>query len=256
MTGSTSELGRNLNKILEDQNHVVITVGRDSYPSYNLEQTIDSSIFSGIDAIIHLAYDRTSANVLRTNKINVGGTSLLADTSFTFGIKRFIYVSTESASVNSKSVYGKTKYDTEIAIQNIPNVVIMRIGTILGKDPMGPITKILRYATSKHKYLLVPKFWDKPKFFFITTHVELRQGILSALQTNSGPIISCRLDDRPRSFHELVLFQSKFLNREDYISKRLIYVPFSLHNYIRILKFVAPLNQQLSRILDSLKSIS
>jgi len=255
MTGSTSELGRMLSKILEDQNHVVIGVGRDSHPSYNLEKVIEPSIFSEIDAIIHLAYDRTPANMFRASKVNVEGTNLLADASFACGIKRFVYVSTESASVNSKSIYGKTKYDTEIAIQNIPNVVIMRLGTILGKNPMGPITKVLRYTTSNHRYLFVPKFWDKEKFFFITTHGELHHGILLALQANSGPVISCRLDDRPRSFHELALFQSEFLNRGDYISKKLIYLPFSLHSTIRILEFLAPLNQKLSRILDSLRSI-
>jgi nucleoside-diphosphate-sugar epimerase len=255
MTGSTSELGHKLSKILEEQNHIVIAVGRDSYPSYNLEQAIDSSIFCGIDAIVHLAYDRSSANILRSGKVNVGGTKLFAEAAFAFGIKRFIYVSTESAGVHSKSIYGRTKYDTEITIQNIPNVVIMRVGTILGENPMGPITKILRYSNSNHKYLFVPKFWTEPKFFFVTTHIELGHGIHSALQTNGPSFVSCRYDNKPRSFHEVVVFQSKYDNNQRYIDKRLIFVPLSLSGSVCILKFFAPLNQQLSRILDSLKSL-
>jgi dTDP-4-dehydrorhamnose reductase len=255
MTGSTSELGHKLSKILEEQNHIVITVGRDSCPSYNLEQAIDSSIFSGIDAIVHLAYDRSPTNMLRAGEVNVEGTKLFAEAAFTFGIKKFVYVSTESAGVYSKSIYGKTKYDTEIAIQNIPNVVIMRVGTILGKDPIGPITKILRYSNSNHKYLFVPKYWAEPKFFFVTTHIELSHGMLSALQTNGPSFVSCRFDNKPRSFHEIVIFQSKYRNNLGYMDKTLIYVPLSLSSSIRILRFFAPLNQQLSRILDSLKSL-
>ena len=255
MTGSTSELGRKLSKILEAQNHIVITIGRDSYPSYDLEQAIDSSIFCGIDAIIHLAYDRSPANLSRAGEINVEGTKLFAEASFAFGIKRFVYVSTESAGLYSKSIYGKTKYDTEIAIQNIPNVVIMRVGTILGEDPMGPITKILRYSNSNHKYLFVPKFWIEPKFFFVTTHIELGHGMLSALQTNGPSFVSCRFDDKPRSFHEIVMFQSKYHNNLGYVDKTLIKVPLTISSSIRILKLLAPFNQQLSRILDSLKSL-
>lgn len=255
VTGASSELGQHICTLLGEQNHEVIAIDRKAFPTYSLEEGLNASLFVDIDAIFHLAYDRTAKDYASSRSINVGGTSLLAEAAFDSGIKRFVYISTESAIPGSKSIYGRVKYETECSIQKIPNVVIIRVGTILGNTPMGPIKKILEYSNSRLKFLFVPKFWSQLSVFYITTLLEIERAVVQSLQRDSDSLITCRIDNRKRTFHEVVEFQSRYAGWDSYASKIIVTLPLSLNFLTKFLQFFASLDSNLSKTLDSLKSL-
>jgi len=255
VTGASSELGLHISTFLRELNHDVVTLGRKAVPNYALGEVLNNSLFTDIDAVIHLAYDRTARDYASSKRINVGGTRLLAEAAYDLGVKRFVYISTESAMPKAKSIYGKVKYETECSIRNIPNVVIIRVGTILGKTPMGPIKRILQYSSSRLKFLLVPKFWFQLPAFYITTLLEIDRAMKLSLERESGSLITCRIDNKRRTFHEVAQFQSSFANWDSYASKIVVTLPLSLDFLTGFLRLFVPFNDKLSRIHDSLKSL-
>ena len=131
LTGHSGFVGSIILKILS-QNHEVITFGRNACDQYFDLATNDGSlaINGSFDVVIHAAYSFDHATLLKSLEVNALGSLELYEKFSMSGIKKFIYISSQSAHLNSESNYGITKYFTEQLLTRKPDVIAARLGYV------------------------------------------------------------------------------------------------------------------------------
>ena len=122
------------------------------------------------DAVIHCAawtaVDKAEDEVELCTKVNVDGTRNIAKVCKELSIK-MMYISTdyvfdgqgeqlwnEYDQRNPLNVYGKTKYEGEMAVEELVKRFIVRIAWVFGVNGNNFIKTMLRLGKEKEKYLL------------------------------------------------------------------------------------------------------
>ncbi len=172
VTGNNGYIGTVLVQALLDKGYQVTGLdtgyydGRELYPPTPPRQQIVKDVreatlddFSEIDAVIHLAALSNDPlgelNPKLTEEINLQGTLKVATLSKAAGVKRFIYVSSQSmygvantdteleednSEKNPITAYARTKWDAEVALKKMSSVdfavVCFRPSTVFGASPM------------------------------------------------------------------------------------------------------------------------
>ena len=156
ITGVTGFLGTRLADLAMARGWTVRGLAREEWdgaPSIPLanrflgdlpERIPAAALEGGVHAIVHCA--ATATTVERTARaVNVSGTERLAALAVKAGIPVFIHISSSSAAPDAPSVYGRTKFDGEVALRNAARIrhpaplhtVILRPNLIVGPGEKG-----------------------------------------------------------------------------------------------------------------------
>jgi nucleoside-diphosphate-sugar epimerase len=156
VTGASGYFGNRLIAILRGQGRPVLALGRRRpaadvpFLPFDLREgtvDIDALRRTGIDVIVHAAYDLSVTAPALVHKINVEGTARLLDAADKAGIGRFIEISTMSAFDGCSSVYGQAKLAIERLVAN-RNGLSLRPGLIWGPQPGGMVGTLCKLAGS------------------------------------------------------------------------------------------------------------
>jgi len=105
---------------------------------FELGSPLDPTLFAGIDALVHCAWDfgqRTQAGI---EAVNVQGTRALLELAASSGVERTVHVSTLSASGSPRSMYGRAKLMTE-EIAREHGAAVVRPGLVYGPGAGGMV---------------------------------------------------------------------------------------------------------------------
>jgi len=156
VTGASGYFGSRLITILRGQGRPVLALGRHRpavdvpFLPFDLREgtvDIDALRRTGIDVIVHAAYDFSVTAPALVHKINVEGTARLMDAADKAGIGRFIEISTMSAFDGCLSVYGQAKLAIERLVA-ARNGLSLRPGLIWGPRPGGMVGTLYKLAGS------------------------------------------------------------------------------------------------------------
>lgn len=192
ITGSTSGIGLHLVEKLQANGDTVLSLGGSNSSRWRLGQRLPRDL--NIDALIHLAHDRT----LSVTE-NVEAARAICD-SFN-GPK--VFLSSFSAHTKSRSRYGKSKFEIEKIFKQSKGS-ILRAGIVYGQS-VGGIFAQLEMLIKNLPVIPVPYF-GSPLLF--TTHIDdLVEEIIATLRHGDGST-TFAANATPISLEELI-FQIK-----------------------------------------------
>src|SRR5262245_54473863 len=103
----------------------------------------------GMDAIVHLACATGVANERQVRRVNVDGTRALLDAAQKHNVRRFVFVSTISATRERMGPYGRTKKEGEAMVEHAGlDWVTVRPSLVYGAAPIGLFATLAAYLRS------------------------------------------------------------------------------------------------------------
>ena len=114
--------------------------GVQGYP-WALGQAVPQAACTGVDCAIHLAHDFDGPHGAQ---LTLESTAAIAAQLQVAGVPRQLFFSSYSSGEHASSIYGRTKFAIEKAIEHIPGVVIVRPGLVLGNG--GLYGRICKWA--------------------------------------------------------------------------------------------------------------
>lgn len=97
--------------------------------------------FSGVDALVHAAWDMRPVGDAASKQTNVEGSRRLVEAAVAGGVRKLIFVSSMSAFEGCVSVYGRRKCDVERIFHELGGVAV-RPGLVFGDSPGGMVGKL------------------------------------------------------------------------------------------------------------------
>jgi nucleoside-diphosphate-sugar epimerase len=189
ITGGTGFVGRATVRRLLDQGFAVRVLTRGAWPFEphpRLEKThgsmtnVDSlrEATRECDAVVHLAARKNDE--ADSEDVNVDGTRMLCDAAKRAGVERVVYVSTQSAALKKRGLYGETKLRGERMVKEsaLP-FVILRPSLVYGAADAGVFATIEKLC----RLPFVPVFGNG-KAVFRPVHVDdVADAIVAAVET-------------------------------------------------------------------------
>ncbi|NOT33354.1 MAG: NAD(P)H-binding protein [Candidatus Eisenbacteria bacterium] len=140
---------------------------------------------AGMDAIVHLACATGVADAALVQRINVDGTRALLEAAKTAGVRRFVFVSTISATRERMGPYGRTKLEGErlVAASGLEWVTV-RPSLVYGSSDIGLFATLSAYLK---KLPVVPVIGDG-KIELDPVHVEDVNAVIEQCVTRADVI--------------------------------------------------------------------
>lgn len=185
VTGATSEIGIAVRKQANAQGHAVIGFSRrldDRH--FDVCQAFDPTALVDLDAMIHLAWDRSSRPDDRADP-NIAGSRWLFDACADAGIPA-VFLSSSSAAKPAKSRYGAAKLAVEAHAAQL-GIPSLRAGLIWGGG-LPPILRTLESIATLPVVLPLPA----PSMALDHNHVSYVAGSLLASLTEEAGTPVCR----------------------------------------------------------------
>lgn len=197
VTGSSGYVGRSLVGHFRGQGHKVLELRRlgpgeiacNELRPFSLSGTVDSSVFQGLDAVVHCAYDMRATRWREIEEVNVCGSKSLLNAARQAGVSRLILMSSISAFSGAVSLYGRAKLLIEDEFYSSGGLVV-RPGLVFGDSP-GGMVGTLRKITSTLPIVPVPGVSQQ---MFLVHELDLAAliDVLIAKGTaQSGPFFAC-----------------------------------------------------------------
>lgn len=162
ITGGNGFIGTNLVAQLKKNYQVVCIIKN---PSYRIngakiiygdvaDEDVVSQSVKGVDAIVHLAaiIDPFNKDI---GKVNVGATRLLVNSAKNFGVKKFIFISTENVLYDFHDAYSETKRTAERIVKTFENHLILRPTLVYGRHDKRYLERIVDIA-ERQKFVPIP----------------------------------------------------------------------------------------------------
>jgi NADH dehydrogenase len=103
----------------------------------------------GMDVVVHLACATGIADARLVRRVNVDGTRALLDAAQRHGVRRFVFVSTISATRPRMGPYGRTKREGEAMVAHAGlEWVTVRPSLVYGTSPVGLFATLAGYLRS------------------------------------------------------------------------------------------------------------
>jgi len=135
--------------------------------AFALGEPLEPDVLTGVDVLVHAAYDFSLHAWSDICRINAVGSDYLFDAAARAGVKRQIFVSSMAAFEGSRSKYGLCKLAAEDAAR-IRGGVIIRPGLIHGGPNIGLAAQIASLA----KRLPVVPMIGSGRYVLYTCHID------------------------------------------------------------------------------------
>jgi nucleoside-diphosphate-sugar epimerase len=134
VTGAGGYIGSHLARCFEERGHLVVRLSRSC--GFRLGEPIQPEILTGLDALIHAAYDFTARDLAEVERLNVNGSVSLFETAAAAGVGRLVFISSMAAFPGCQSLYGRGKLAVETQVLRLGGYVV-RPGTVYGGNAGG-----------------------------------------------------------------------------------------------------------------------
>ncbi len=195
ITGANGYIGRRLVATARSRGHATVVTLRDARRSslpagvelreFDLEQEgpVDP-VVRGVDAVIHLAaiLGQDSRPGTANEDLNVSGTRRLLEAARRRGVRRFVFLSSQSAAPDSPTSYGRSKWRIEQLLSGSGECAV-RTGLVSGGPPRGLFGLLYRLA---RRFPVLPVL--RPSAPVYPVHVDdLCLGLLSIVEDEREP---------------------------------------------------------------------
>lgn len=142
VTGASGYLGSALTQGLEHDGWRVRRLARTPAPGdssarhFELGGPVPPELLSGVDLLVHAAYDMGLTRRADIWRVNVRGTERLLAAAGRAGVRRTIVLSSMSAYQGTRQIYGRAKLAIEAETQAVGGLVV-RPGLVYGDRPGG-----------------------------------------------------------------------------------------------------------------------
>lgn len=196
VTGVKGQLGYDVVKELERRGLEAVGVDIEEMDITDKESVSDVIGQAGVDAVIHCAA-YTAVDVAEDNeeicrKVNAEGTQNIADVCKQLDIK-MLYISTDYVfggegerpwepddERDPQSVYGQTKYEGELAVQNtLEKYFIVRIAWVFGINGKNFVKTMLKLAETRDSLTVVNDQFGSPTYTY-----DLAKLLVDMIQTD------------------------------------------------------------------------
>ncbi len=194
VTGANGYVGGRLKHYLEQDGWRVVSwtrqpkAGADEM-AFKLGQEVDPALFKGVDALVHCAYDFGPRTWKEIVAVNVNGSQKLLKGARAGGVGHIVFISSVSAFLACRSMYGRAKMEIEGVAQEVGASVI-RPGLVYGEGPGGMFGKLAQQV-SKSRF--VPILVGGKQTQFLVHEEDLAavvRGCLSdKVPVSTGPIV-------------------------------------------------------------------
>lgn len=196
VTGVKGQLGYDVVKELERRGLEAVGVDIEEMDITDKESVSDVIGQAGVDAVIHCAaytaVDAAEDNEEICRKVNAEGTQNIADVCKQLDIK-MLYISTDYVfggegerpwepddERDPQSVYGQTKYEGELAVQNtLEKYFIVRIAWVFGINGKNFVKTMLKLAETRDSLTVVNDQFGSPTYTY-----DLAKLLVDMIQTD------------------------------------------------------------------------
>jgi nucleoside-diphosphate-sugar epimerase len=134
ITGAGGYVGSHLARCLEERGHIVVRLSRSC--GFRLGDPIQPEFVTGLDALIHAAYDFTARDPAEIERLNVNSSIALFEAATGAGVGRLVFISSMAAFPSCRSLYGQGKLAVETQVLRLGGYVV-RPGVIYGAEAGG-----------------------------------------------------------------------------------------------------------------------
>ena len=199
ITGATGYIGSSLVIAVKEVGGEILALSRRrptdgcEWLHYDLNQS-DINLPANITCVVHLAMNfEVSSNDEIQQEVNSAICLLNASKKIN---AKFIFISSQTATENASTMYGKAKWEIEKIVQSYGGIII-RPGLVYGGQSSG---LFLHLTKLMHKLPVIPFFFPAPKVQPI--HVkDLCNGIIKLAQTSLDQTVFCLASVNPIKFH-------------------------------------------------------
>jgi nucleoside-diphosphate-sugar epimerase len=202
VTGSTGYVGRKIVDALSRACHEVVVVGRTPIPGmrhvpFSLEQPEPVDL-SGVDAVIHAAYDFSAVGRPGQERNSTGAENILGS-AVRHGA-RPVLVSSLSAWDGSRSRYGRDKLASERAFIAAGGAAV-RAGVVFGPGAGGIFGSLLSNVTAAPR---VPLVGGRDKLLYMTHDRVLAESLVATAMGEGAAPLALAAHPEPMTMQELV----------------------------------------------------
>ena len=150
ITGANGFIGGNLAGFLQARGTKVIALGRREVDGletrrFTLGEPLHPQALSGVDALVHCAYDFSVTRPVDIYLRNVVGAADLLHAAATSGVRRIVHVSSMSAYAGTGQLYGRSKLEIERLVTSLGGVSL-RLGLVWSGQPGGMAGTVQRLS--------------------------------------------------------------------------------------------------------------
>jgi nucleoside-diphosphate-sugar epimerase len=204
ISGGSSALAQAVAQRLVLQGNEVSLIGRTTQIPFYLESP-DQCLQQHLDFYDFFLHFAHSFDYQRKPDLNESAAHKILVATENSGIKKCVYISSDSASENAKSMYGQSKYRTERIFLPSKKWVVLRIGIIV--DDMIPSPyQLVRKFVKTTRILIAPN--PNKANFSTTTIQQVVQSLVDSCKSNltGGPF---SVQPKPESVSLLCLLEQQ-----------------------------------------------
>ena len=217
ITGSNGYVGSCLKNYFAARGWEILELTRQPRPGtrgirFQLGAEISPQSLAGVDVLVHCAYDFQPLHRDEIHAVNVHGARKLFQAARTAGVGKIICISSISAYVACRSLYGQAKLEIEkIGLEH--DALVIRPGLVYGSGPGGMFGKL---AAQVRKSSIIPLIGDGTQIQFLIHSDDLSAFIekYAAGEIELAPRILTAANEQPWPFKQLLLEIARGLGKQ------------------------------------------
>ena len=182
ITGASGYVGSAISRCFRAQGWRVLELGRRGPQPFELDAAV-SVDWSGIDALVHCAWDFALKRWEDLQRVNVRGSVRLIEAARAAGVARGVFISSLSCFPGCRSLYGKGKLAVEREALRMGYAVV-RPGLVYGERPGGMMGALQKAVQSSP---VVPLIGDGSYPQYPVHEEDLAQLVFALCQGGKAP---------------------------------------------------------------------